>query len=153
MNLEVIETNEYAWVREVADKVAEHMVPIGYIGPVGYMMWTPDNVNNMTPGQWQIAVYPTPNEVAGKPDQDGARYICGFTLRLLPLLAAFQTVTRVEWVCPARYTGDLDGPEIVVHGVYADHDVVLRVFSQPPKDEPASTIINHRTGEIRPKAD
>lgn len=139
--------HEPPWIRAlVEDVLVDSVQPLGFIGPLGYRYWEPGNQQNFFPG-WQLAVYPTPNEVQGAVVHDGAKYVSGFRLNVGRILAAMSHVEMVAWNAPVEYTGDLDGPELSVQGQFAGKHVWLRVFNLPPSDEPASYYVNPATGE------
>lgn len=139
-----------SWIDALVENVLDAMFPLGFIGPLGYRWWEPENPNNGFDG-WQIVVFPTPNEAAGG-KHDGCKYVSGFHLNISQILASFNVVKAVVWNSPAQYNGDLDGPEFYIQGQFAGKDVWLRVFNLPPPDEPCSYVVNLETGAAREKA-
>jgi hypothetical protein len=140
---------EPEWIKQTLDVIVDSMLPLGFIGPLGYRWWEPGNLNNSAQG-WQLAVYPTANRVLGGGPHDGQTFVSGFKLNVSKILAVFDKISVVEWAMPTRYNGDLDGPEFNVRGVIDDEHVWLRIFSLPPLDESASYLVNYATGEAQP---
>lgn len=138
---------EPAWVKALVEGVLlEAFQPLGFIGPLGYRWWEPGSPSNAFEG-WQIAVFPTPNEVKGPVAQDGCRYVSGFRLDVGRIIGVMTSVDMLVWAAPAQYNGDLDGPEVSLRGMFVGKRVWLRVFHLPPPDEPTSFYVNPQTGE------
>jgi hypothetical protein len=142
---------EPAWLRALVDDVVIDAVePLGFIGRLGYRWWEPSSPHNGFAGH-QVVVYPTPSEIRGPGVADGCCAVAGFNLDVGKLLATMARVESVVWRSPVRYNGDLDGPELSVQGFFAGRHVLLRFFSRPPPDEPASHFVNPATGEATPR--
>lgn len=140
-----------SWLQDLMSKVADSVEPLGAMGPIGYRWLEPNSAFNLDIA-WLLAVYPTPYEVAGG-SNDGQLMCPGFKLNLQNLLNFFTNVQTVAWRSPSVYTGDLDGPEIVIRGIVAEHPVHVRFFSIPPDDEKPSVVVNIASGECKEKAE
>lgn len=149
MTIEEHVINSPEWIDTLVNKVLDAMTPLGFIGPLGYRWWEPDNLNNGYDG-WQIVTFPTPNEAIGG-KHDGCKYVSGFYLDIRQVLDVFTSVKAVAWSNPTQYNGDLDGPEFYIQGQYEGKDVWLRVFNVPPQDEPCSYAVNLETGDATEK--
>jgi hypothetical protein len=152
MSFEVHTIEEPQWLRAlVQDVLVDAVQPLGFIGPLGYRWWEPNNTENNFDG-WQVAVYPTPNEVIGPTAFDGCKYVSGFRLNVWHILNCLTAVEGVAWHAPVQYNGYLDGPEISVRGMFAGKHVWIRFFQLPPPDEPASFLVNPATGQAIEKS-
>lgn len=152
MGIEVHNVAEPEWIRTlVNDVLLAAFEPLGFIGQLGYRWWEPDNVYNTFAG-WQIAVFPTPNEICGSHECDGRLSVNGFSLNIGSILNVFSSIKSVVWNAPTEYNGDLDGPELHVQGLFAGKHVWLRVFNIPPSDEPPSYCIDPAQGTVWKKA-
>ena len=151
MAFEVHTIQEPAWLKAlVEDVVVDAVVPLGFIGPLGYRYFEPQNPENSFDG-WQVVIYPTPNEVRGPVANDGCKYVSGFCLDVGRIIEAMSQVDSVAWNAPVQYNGYLDGPEISVQGQFAGKHIWLRFFQLPPPDEPCFFYINPQTGEVAEK--
>lgn len=143
---------EPSWIKTlIEDVVVDAVLPLGFIGPLGYRYWEPGNVNNHFDG-WIVAVFPTPNEVKGPCDTDGSRFVAGFHLDLGKIVDVFRPVEELAWRMPVSYNGDLDGPELSVQGQFAGKHVWLRFFHMPPPDEPSSYYVDPVAGRAWAKS-
>lgn len=132
-----------AWITTlVNDLLVDAFVPLGFIGPLGFRYWAPQEG-----GAWEVAVYPLPSEIRGSDKNDGNLFVSGFRLDLMKVLKALTDVEEVAWHSPARYNNDLDGPEISVRARFVGKPVNLRIFHMPPPDEPPAFAYNPQTRE------
>lgn len=127
----------------VEDVVVECVTPQGFMGQLGYRYWPPDDAGL----PWTVAAYPTPTAVVGDAVPPGAVTVSGFRFDVGRLLAAMSGVTEVVWAAPAKYNGNMDGPEISVRGVFAGKHVWFRFFHLPPPDESPAYSLDLRTAE------
>lgn len=134
-----------AWIKALVEDLTECVTPLGFIGPLGYRYWEPDDPQNPSEA-WQVVVYPTPNEVRGTDRNDGAMFVSGFRLDVGRIIGMFCAVDELVWASPAKHSGDLDGPEISLRGRYTSKHVWVRFFSLPPRDEPPAFAVNPTTG-------
>lgn len=130
----------------VEDVLMDAVIPLGFIGPLGYRYWEPDDEGNAS-NVWQVAVYPTPNEIRGSDRNDGSMFVSGFRLDIGSILKCFHEVEEVVWVSPTKYSGILDGPEISLRGTFTNKQVWLRFYNMPPPDEPPAFAVNPQTAE------
>ncbi len=136
-----------AWIKALVEDVIQPCVlPLGFMGHLGYRYWGPDDPDNQYEG-WQLCVYPTPSEIRGQAADDGGMYVAGFRFDVSRLITGLTDVDDVVWASPARYTSNLDGPEISVRGAFAGKRVWVRFFCMPPPDEPPSFQVDPSTGE------
>ena len=134
------------WIKALVENVlVDCVTPLGFMGPLGYRYWEPAAVDNQA-SCWQVAVYPTPNEVRGQDKLDGACYVTGFRFDVAKLIRGFSDVDELVWHSPAKYAGNLDGPELSVQGVFLGKRVWVRFFHLPPPDELPSYAVDPRTG-------
>jgi hypothetical protein len=153
MTIEEHVIQEPAWIKAlVEDVLLPSMHPYGFIGPLGYRWWEPENPGNSFDG-WQIAVFPTPNELRGPHPDDGCLYVNGFRLDVGKILSVLSEVQQVAWNSPTAYQGDLDGPELSLQGSFAGKVIWLRFFQIPPPDERPAYYVNPVTGEAWEKRD
>lgn len=134
------------WIRSLVEDLTECVVPYGFIGPLGYRYWEPDDLDNVSDA-WQLVVYPTPNEIRGSDENDGATFVAGFQLDMGRIISMMCSVEEVVWRAPAKSTGYLDGPEISLRCKYTSKQLWLRFFSLPPPDEPPAFAVNPQTGD------
>lgn len=134
------------WIKSLIDNIVDCMTPFGFIGPLGYRYWEPDNSENLHAGVWQIVVYPVPNEVCGSNSTDGALFVSGFRFDIGKLIECMSSTSSIVWNSPANYTCRLDGPEISIGGRYAGHNVMVRLFNLPPPDEQPAYAFDPKTG-------
>jgi len=133
------------WIKALVENVLiECVTPLGFMGPLGYRYWEPDNNDNAAKC-WQVVVFPTPNEVRGQDKLDGAVFVSGFRFDVLRLMGAFSDVEDVVWCSPAKYNGTLDGPELSVRGLFLGKHVWVRFFHLPPPDESPAYAVDPRT--------
>ena len=90
MTIEEHVIDKPSWIDALVEVVLESMIPLGFIGPLGYRWWEPENPNNGYEG-WQIIVFPTPNEAVGG-KHDGFKYVSGFQLNMGKILSGFAGV-------------------------------------------------------------
>lgn len=140
-----------AWVDALVEVVRGAVRPHGFIGRLGYRLWGPWADGNPSPGHL-LCVFPTGSRVVGGP-YDGADAVSGFDLDMTPVFEAFRTVRRTVWRMPSQYNNDLDGPEVLIDGLFLGRPVTLRVFHVPPPDEPLSHTLYPTEGraEERPE--
>jgi len=150
MDVEVATVEHPQWMKALMEVVIECMEPLNIMGPLGYRFLEPEHPENEFEG-WQIAVYPTANEVVGG-EQDGSFLFPGFALDIDTMLATFSSVEGVVWNNPVHYTGDLDGPNLSIQGTFTGVPLWLRIFHWPPGDEEASLLVDPASGEIREKS-
>lgn len=79
---------------------------------------------------WEVDVYPTPVEFVGG-DVDGEVGSPGFSMDLEALLSAFDRVDGLRWSVHHH----LDGPEVLIVGLFEGHEVYLRLLAEAPADE------------------
>src|SRR4051794_2137678 len=114
--LEEHRIREPSWIKAlVEDVLLDSFEPLGFIGPLGYRWWEPGSPDNTFDG-WQIAVFPTPNEVRGPVAEDGCKHVAGFQLDVGRIVGVMAGVDHLVWNAPAQYNGDLDGPELGIKG-------------------------------------
>lgn len=135
------------WIGALVEVVLAAVESDDFMGPLGYRWFEPHSALNVDEA-WQLAVYPTPIECSGG-EPDGGCLVPGFRLDAAQVLSAFSDVREIVWRAPARYNGDLDGPELSLRGYFAGTLVWLRVFTLPPTDEPPSCVIDAVSGEMR----
>lgn len=134
-----------AWIKALVEDLAACVMPLGFIGPLGYRYWEPDDPQNQSEA-WQLVVYPTPNEIRGSDRNDGAVFVSGFRLDVGRIVGMFCNVDEIVWATPARFSGNLDGPEISLKGRYTTKQIWLRFFHLPPPDESPAFAVNPQTG-------
>ncbi len=139
--------NTPAWLTSfMNDVLIECIVPMGFIGRVGYRYWEPEDPSNPSKS-WLIVAYPTPNVIRGSNRNDGTMFVSGFQFNVSKLIEAMTDVEEVVWSNPVKYNGDMDGPELSVRGVFNNKHVWLRFFHMPPSDEPPGFAVNPQTSE------
>lgn len=134
-----------SWVKALVEDLADCVTPLGFIGPLGYRYWEPDDPANAA-GVWQVVVFPTPNEIRGSDKNDGAMFVSGFRLDVGRIVGMFCDVNELVWASPANFTRQLDGPEISLKGRYTTKTVWVRFFSLPPPDEPPAYAVDQAAG-------
>ena len=134
-----------SWLKALVDDLTECVVPLGFLGQLGYRYWEPDDPANAADA-WQVVVYPTPNEVRGSDANDGAVFVSGFRLDVGRIIAMFNATEELVWASPANFSRNLDGPEISLKGRYTTKKVWLRFFSLPPQDEPPAFAVDPVAG-------
>lgn len=144
--IEVHAIAEPSWIRTLVESVVLPAVtPHSFAGPLGYRYWPPDDPQNLK-RRWLIAVYPAPGEYVGPTQYDGALVVSGFSLDVGEITRHFEQIDTVGWHAPAMYTGDLDGPRIIVEGEFLSNRVSLHVHREPPPSEPAAYRYNPVSG-------
>lgn len=133
------------WIKALVEDLTDCVTPLGFIGPLGYRYWEPDDPANPADA-WQLVVYPTPNEVRGPDANDGAMFVSGFRLDVGRIIGTFCEISEVVWSSPAKHGNNLDGPEISLKGRYTTKTVWLRFFSLPPPDEPPAYAVDPAAG-------
>jgi hypothetical protein len=135
------------WLLSLVELIDEAIDESDLVGPLAYSWLEPETVDNPL-SDWLVVVYPTLAVEAGGPN-DGGLLAPGFALDLYTVTDAFSPLTDLAWISPARYTGHLDGPHLMLAGKFAGQRVELRIFDLPPHGTPPSLIVNHGDGGIR----
>jgi len=146
---ESIETHKVdhpRWLVVLVDKVLDAITPYGVMGPLSYWWWEPCSVGNVG-DDWVVAVFPTPNELSGGPD-DGELATPGFKIDITSVTSSFSSIPEVSWNTPEVYDLELDGPEVGIKGEFMDRQVWLRIFSAPPADESPSLVVDVKRGRF-----
>jgi hypothetical protein len=81
---------------------------------------------------------------------DGRTFRTGFGLCITALSELFDDAPHIDWVAPARYHGELDGPHMIFRGMYRGHRLTLQVFDRAPRSYPTVTIFDTATGTCKP---
>lgn len=140
------------WLENLFQGVGNLVIPLGFIGELGFRYLEPDNPANTTQ-RWLLAVYLIPHELAGG-KHDGSSVVAGFSLSITEVSKLFN-VSSVVWNVPRAYTDGLAGPEVWLEGVYdSGHGcfpVQLHIYSDPPKDEKPSVVLNTHTNTLTQK--
>ncbi len=127
------------WMRQLVDGVAASLDPHGETGTVGYRY-------GQDGGLWEVVTYPQSVELGTRaPARQVSRFgprrrraageaesTIGFFLDLKRLSGAFAEVEAMQWFAFRRGP---DAPEIVIEGICAGHQVLLRVLAEPPADD------------------
>lgn len=133
------------WVSDLIGAVAAGFHPEVVCGPLGYI-WIPPK-DQMQP--WRLSVFPTPGEIAEAGPEDGEITVPGFRLTLTPILKKFSPIPRVDWRAPSQYTGELDGPGVVIRGRVHGRRLILSVFDEPPAAFKPTVIFDRIRGKTR----
>ncbi len=86
---------------------------------------------------WEVLVYPVPVQLVGGAE-DGAIVSPGFSMDLRQIASAFDKVVAQQW----SVYHHLDGPEVLIEGVYQGHEVILRMLAQAPEDEEPGMVLD-----------
>ncbi len=84
-----------------------------------------------------MLVYPIPVQLVGGAE-DGAIVSPGSSMDLRQIAFAFDKVVTQEW----SVYHHLDGPEVLIEGVYQGQEVILRILAQAPDDEEPGMLLN-----------
>jgi hypothetical protein len=98
---------------------------------------------------WKISIFPTPGEIIEAGPRDGQTAIPGFQLNLGPIAGMFDRDPRIGWIEPSQYTGELDGPCIVLQGQIRRRKVHLRIFQEPPAAFAPTVFFDRISNETR----
>ncbi len=115
-----------AWLESLVEVVADAMTAHGAPGLLGFRYHEEE-------GLWEVLLYPLPVELVGGA-HDGGLVSPGFSLDLERVRAAFARVDDFNWNSDSVGPAD-DGPCISVEGLFAGHEVWLRVLAYAPEDE------------------
>lgn len=142
------------WLSELFQSVGDLVIPLGFIGELGFRYLSPDDPANTT-NRWLLAAYLIPHELAGG-KHDGSSVVAGFSLSITELSKLFLQVDSVVWKVPRAYTDGLCGPEVWLEGTYdSGHcppwPVQLHFYAEPPQDESPAVILNTHTNTISRK--
>ena len=146
-----------SWLIKLFKDVGNLVIPLGFIGDLGFRYLSPDDPANTTK-RWLLALYLVPHELAGG-KHDGSAAVAGFSLSITELSKLFLEVSSVTWRVPRFYTDGLTGPEVWLEGVYNAGSseetwlpaVQLHIYSEPPNDEKPSVILNTQTNTLTRK--
>lgn len=130
------------WVRTLVKEVRAGMETNDPIAPLGF------RVEKDAEG-WMICVYPRMNELLYGV-KDGKRTVPGFRLCLNALMYLFDDLPHIEWETPTEFTGNYDGPCVVLDGVVQGRPVELLVFDQPPPTARLGMLVDWQRGESKP---
>lgn len=137
------------WLQTFMDDIVLPCVtPLGFIGHITFCYWPPEDLRNPS-NNWLVVAYPAANVIRAAHSKDGAVYVTGFYFDVHKLLRSFTAVHEIAWRSPVVVTGQLDGPEIMVRGIYAEHQVQLRFFHLPPPDESPAYAVNPNKDEVQ----
>jgi hypothetical protein len=134
------ETGEPAlpdWIDELVDVAAAHLAAESELGPLGIRFRQLDS------GRWEVVVHPTPVEVVGGAS-DGAVVSPVFSVDVESLRAEFEQVEGCGLSSHGMFEDE--GAFLWIDGVYAGHELTLRLLLAPPDDEaPGSRLdVNRR---------
>ncbi len=139
---------EPEWIQALLELLANAVTPHEFFGPLSYRLY---ELNSDSPASENptlaVLVFPTPFELCYGP-VDGGRAIPGFTMDVRKILSGFSVVNNLAWHVPAKYNGDLDGPELRIAGSFAGRRIWLRFFTVPPPSEPVSHVYEPATGRF-----
>jgi hypothetical protein len=141
------------WLKTLVEEVIMPAIaPLSFMGPLGYRCVEPDALKTGFNG-WQVAVFPLSNRIVGANVNDGALAVSGFQLDVLRLTNNMRNLSRFEWRMPMSYSGDLDGPALLLEGEFLSRRLELTIFNLPPADEAPAFTINPVTKEIKKVAE
>jgi hypothetical protein len=136
------------WFNGLLEAITEGFKPEISCGPLGYV-WTPPTWQH---NMWKLRVFPTSAEVLGGA-QDGQIEYPGFQLELQGIIDEFQEYPEITWNVPSEWTGELDGPGVVLQGRVAGEDLLLGIFAEPPAAFAPTVVLDRITGETRLRSD
>jgi len=123
------------------------------LAPIAYDVWGPDDPERPEDldDPWEVHFYPSLSEMVGGP-KDGAVLYPGLSVDLLALQGSFGEIEDLSWSSRSRnreprYRGSV----LDLSGWYCGHPILLRIFETPPDDATIDTVIEHRSGRLRPK--
>jgi len=139
------------WLEELVTKVSNLILPLGFIGQLGFRYLEPLTNHNPV-NRWIVWLYLVPHELSGG-RHDGAAVVSGFCLDLKQLLTLFSEVRTLEWKVTRGYTDGLAGPEVWLEGELLENDVPVQLhfFSEPPLDEHPDLVLDVHTNTLRAK--
>jgi hypothetical protein len=139
------------WIDDLTEAVG-HCIETGLV-PVAYDVWGPDEPDQAEDldDPWEVHFYPSVSELVGGP-KDGALIYPGLSVDVLGLLESFEDIEDLSWSSRSRNREPrYDGAVLDLLGWYTGHPVRLRIFDEPPDDATVDSVIEHRSGRLRPK--
>jgi len=121
--------------------------------PAAYDVWGPDEPEEPEDlaDPWEVHFYPSLSELVGGPE-DGAVVYPGLSVDMLALTESFDAIEELSWNSRSRNKEPrYKGAMLDLLGWYCDHPVRLRIFESPPSDATIDTVLEHRSGRLRPK--
>jgi hypothetical protein len=121
--------------------------------PIAYDLWGPDKPEQpeSLEDPWMVHFYPSLSEMVGGP-KDGAVVYPNMIVDMLGVQESFDEIEDLRWSSRSRkHEPRYDGSVLDVMGWYRGHPVWLRIFDVPPDDGSIDTVIDHRSGRLRPK--
>lgn len=85
-----------------------------------------------TSNQWEITFFRSRTSIVGG-SRDGRRRVSRFHLDLAGLLDVFDHVRRTAWQTHPLDEDDELGSHVAIEGVFAGHDVWVRILAEPPE--------------------
>lgn len=137
------------WIDQVVEAVRDTMSPLdgSHIAAVGVRVEGPTKE-----GGWVVFVFPQCNEMLGG-RHDGRIMPPAMSLCVTGLLQRVFDLhdVHIDWNVPNEFSGDFDGPHLVLDGRYKANNALLTVtvFDEPPHDEPLGAKVNTYTGQIQ----
>ena len=125
------------WLHRLLHAVAECMVALSPVGPLGYRYGGDEGV-------WEIDIYPTPVELIGGA-RDGEVLDAGFSIDIEQLRGSFERIDAVMWESMGHPGGA--GPNVTIEGRYEGHEVFIQVLAYAPVDEEPGMKIDTTDGE------
>lgn len=114
-----------AWMVEFTERVAEHLIPVEILAPLGCHYYQDDQV-------CEVTLFASKTEIVGG-RYDGGRRVSRFQVDVAGILAVFESVTQVGWQPHLLGNHDELGPHLSIEGTYQSQSIWLRITAHPPR--------------------
>ena len=113
------------WLQELADAVAEQLIPLKNAFPIGCHCCEVD-------GRWELSLFASSTEIVGGV-HDGKCQPSVFAMNLMSILLHFDEVESVQWQNQPVDRKDELGAHVAIDGRIDGNAVSLRVLAKAPR--------------------
>jgi len=128
------------WLAELADLVAARIEPADPRAPIGCHFCEVEGV-------WEVTLFVSRTEIFGG-EFDGQAIPGRFIIDLGGLLSVLDELHGCWWQPFSVAADDELGPHVALEGIYAGHEVWIRVPAQQPGSIPSGRVANMLGGTI-----